>query len=188
MKTFRIFAPIATPLILMGLSGCMLGPSTKVNTVVPSVGVRSGENTSSASRVFLDSLRRARAADAPDSMTRITTQSAPALLEVSSGATSLAWTDVLRDAVLDSLIRTAVANNRNLRVAQARINEYRALRGVAGSRLFPQLTANTSIATNKVALAASSPIEFDAARVTADLAWELDFWGRTRRGGRGRRV
>lgn len=177
MNTFRK----AAPLVALGLSACMLGPSTKVNTDIPSVGVRGRDNASPASRVFLDSLRRVRAADVPDSISRITSQAPAQTLDIANGATALAWTDVLRDATLDSLIRSAVANNRNLRVAQARINEYRALQGVAGSRLLPQLTANTSIATNKVALAASAPIEFDAARVTADLAWELDFWGRTRR-------
>lgn len=171
----------ASPLVALLAGACMLGPSTKVNTDVPSVGVRGRENTSPASRTFLDSLRKARATDTPDSLSRITSQAAPQTLDIASSATSLAWTEVLRDPTLDSLIQSAVANNRNLRVAQARINEYRALRGSAASRLFPQVTANTSIATNKVALAASSPIEFDAARVTADLAWELDFWGRTRR-------
>ena len=170
------------PLSALWLSACMLGPSTRIDTVVPSVAVRGGESTSPTSRMFLDSLRRARLADVPDSMSRITSQAAPEMLDIAAGATSLAWSDVLRDPTLDSLIRTAVANNRNLRVAQARINEYRALRGIAGSRLFPQLTANTSIASNKIALAASPPIEFEAARATADLAWELDFWGRTRRG------
>lgn len=177
-RSLRRLAPLA----VLASSACMLGPSTRVDTTVPSVGVRGSESTSPTSRVFLDSLRKARAADAPDSTTRITTQAPPQTLDISAGATALAWSDLLRDATLDSLIRTAVANNRNLRVAQARINEYRALRGVAGSRLFPQLSANTSIAANKIALAASAPIEFEAARLTADLAWELDFWGRTRRG------
>ncbi|MEP6832639.1 MAG: efflux transporter outer membrane subunit [Gemmatimonas sp.] len=175
--------PIKTraPLVALILSACMVGPSTRVSTDVPSVAVRSGESPSAATRTFLDSLRRARANDPPDTSTRITTQLAPQTLEMTSGATTLAWVQVLRDATLQSLIREGVSNNRNIRVAQARINEYRALQGVAGSRLFPQVTANTSIATNKVALAASSPIESDAGRITADLAWELDFWGRTRR-------
>ena len=169
------------PLLALALAACMVGPSTRVNTAIPSVGVRGSDGTLPATRMFLDSLRSARANDAPDSLTRITTQLAPQTLELSRASSTLAWTEVLRDTTLQSLIREAVSNNRNLRVAQARINEYRAMRGVASSRLFPQLTANTSLASNKIALAASSPIQFDAARVTADLAWELDFWGRTRR-------
>jgi multidrug efflux system outer membrane protein len=173
---------IAAAFTLLSLSGCMVGPSTRVDTTVPSVPVRGAAATSSTSRAFLDSLRAARAADAPDSMQRITTKNAPATLELSAAATALTWTDLLRDATLDSLVREAVGNNRNLRVAQARINEFRALRGVAGSRLTPQITAGTSVGANKIALAAAPPIQFEAVRATADLAWELDFWGRTRRG------
>jgi multidrug efflux system outer membrane protein len=41
---------------------------------------------------------------------------------------------------------------------------------------------NGSESTNQVALGAFPPTSFRAARVTGDLAWELDFWGRVRRG------
>lgn len=169
--------------VALSVSGCMVGPSTRVNTEVPTIVSRTNQSTSPATRAFLDSLRQARTADAPDSVSRITSQRTAESLDISNGlANGVAWTEVLRDTTLQSLIRSAIANNRNLRVAQARINEFRALRGVAGSRLFPQLSAGTSIGGQKIALGASEPIEFQAARVTADLSWELDFWGRTRRG------
>ena len=48
--------------------------------------------------------------------------------------------------------------------------------------LFPSLSANGSVSTNQVAIGSFPPTQFDAWRVTADVAWELDFWGRTRRG------
>lgn len=183
-----------SPAIALGLSACMVGPSTHVETTVPSVGVRTSQNTSPETRAFLDSLRAARLRDVPDSAARATlaittantsasnANAVPATISLESAVSgSIAWTQILRDTTLQSLIREAVGNNRTLRVAQARINEYRALRGVAGSRLLPQVTAHTSIASNKITLAASPPIQYDAARITADLAWELDFWGRTRR-------
>jgi multidrug efflux system outer membrane protein len=38
------------------------------------------------------------------------------------------------------------------------------------------------VSTNQVAIGSFPPTQFDAWRVTADVAWELDFWGRIRRG------
>ncbi|MDQ6613064.1 MAG: efflux transporter outer membrane subunit, partial [Gemmatimonadota bacterium] len=144
---------------------------------------RTSGTTSAATRAFLDSLQVARANDVPDSAhTFKAARATVALLPGANATRDVAWTEVLRDTTLQSLVSTAVANNRNLRQAVARIDEYRALSGVASSRYFPQLTANAGRSTNRSAFGASNPIKFDALRATADLAWELDFWGRTRRG------
>lgn len=166
----------------LAASACMMGPSTRVNTTVPSAEIRAANNTSATARAFLDSLRMARAAEQPDSNSRITSRLPAERVDLVSSASGIAWVELLRDTTLQSLVRTALGNNRNLRVAQARIDEFRALQGVAGSRLLPQVNATSSFAVNKIALAALDPIQFQALRTTADLAWELDFWGRTRRG------
>ncbi|MBL0939292.1 MAG: efflux transporter outer membrane subunit [Gemmatimonadaceae bacterium] len=178
MNTRLVFVAVA----VLTSSACAVGPSTRVDTAVPAVPVRTATSASPNTRTFLDSLRAARQADRGDSISRITSQLQPESKVIPATATSMsAWSEVLRDTTLSALIREAVANNRNLRVAQQRINEFRALRGVAASRFFPQINGGTSLSTNKIALAAAPPIEFDAARLTSDLAWELDFWGRTRR-------
>jgi outer membrane protein, multidrug efflux system len=54
--------------------------------------------------------------------------------------------------------------------------------GIARAPLFPTLSANGSVSTNQVAIGSFPPTSYDAFRVTGDVAWELDFWGRTRRG------
>ncbi len=168
--------------LLLLLGACAVGPSTRVRHEVPSVAARPSSGPSADTRSFLDSLRSARAQDGKDSLARITSRLTAESFDLVAGGSSVpAWTEVLRDTTLESLIRVAVSNNRNLRVAQQRINEFRALRGVAASRFFPQINVGTTMGTNKIALAAAPPIEFDAARVTSDIAWELDFWGRTRR-------
>jgi multidrug efflux system outer membrane protein len=41
---------------------------------------------------------------------------------------------------------------------------------------------NATASTNQVALGSFPPTSYRATRVTGDLAWELDFWGRVRRG------
>jgi multidrug efflux system outer membrane protein len=46
---------------------------------------------------------------------------------------------------------------------------------------FPQVVANASSGRTKTVVNGSAPFEFDATRATADLSWELDFWGRIRR-------
>ena len=51
-----------------------------------------------------------------------------------------------------------------------------------GRRSFPSVTANGSESTNQVAFGSFPPTSYDALRFTGDLAWELDFWGRIRRG------
>jgi len=69
-----------------------------------------------------------------------------------------------------------------VRVAIARINEFRADVGIARGPLLPSVTVNASESSNQVAFGSSAPVSYRAARVTGDLAWELDFWGRVRRG------
>jgi multidrug efflux system outer membrane protein len=99
-----------------------------------------------------------------------------------TGTQALAWLDVLRDTTLVRLVRTALQDNQDIRAAIARVDEYRALAGSARSHLFPELDANASASTNQIVFAGSPPIAYKAIRATVDLQWELDFWGRIRKG------
>jgi multidrug efflux system outer membrane protein len=94
---------------------------------------------------------------------------------------SMAWMNIIHDSTLVRLVETALHQNRDLRVAVARINEYRADVRVARAPQLPSVTLNATESTNQVALGFFPPASYRAARATADLAWELDFWGRTRR-------
>ncbi len=174
------------------LAACAVGPSTKVGVPIVPVPVRSDSAVSPAARAFLDSLATARESgkepsgeviSRPESARRADTTAralpVPRQLDVDR-LRDLAWLDVLRDSQLVALVDSAVANNRDLQVAQARVREFRALNGVARSGLFPQLGANGSASTNKVAFG-PNVVKYDAVRITGDLSWELDFWGRLRR-------
>ncbi len=174
------------------LAACAVGPSTKVESAVVPVPSRADSEVSPAARHFLDSLATARESGAepsgevvtrPEAARRADTTTralpAPRQLDVDR-LRDLAWLDVLQDSQLVALVDSAVANNRDLRVAQARVREFRALNGVARSGLFPQLSANGAASTNKVAFG-PNVVKFDAVRITGDLSWELDFWGRLRR-------
>jgi multidrug efflux system outer membrane protein len=95
---------------------------------------------------------------------------------------SLEWLDIFQDSTLLGLVKTALSQNRDLLTAVSRIREFRADVGIARGPLFPDLSANGSVSTNQVAIGSFPPAQFDAWRLTADVAWELDFWGRIRRG------
>lgn len=169
------------------LAGCAVGPSTAVTPNVASVPQTSDRAIPTSARSFYDSLAAARAADPPDSAPRsqLIPSSKPVArattLELTAGQ-NLGWLDILRDSTLISLIQTAIDNNRDLRVAHARIREYRALHGASIGPLMPQVTANATASRNKIAIGAGAPIKYDALRATGDVSWELDFWGRLRRG------
>ncbi len=95
-------------------------------------------------------------------------------------ASAVAWTTLLQDDTLRSLVREALANNRDLQVARARIREFRAEAGVKRADLLPAVMINGSGSTNQTVFGSLGTFGFDAYRVTADLSWELDFWGRIR--------
>ncbi len=171
------------------LAACAVGPATRVSTSVPPVLARNNSAPPPSARALLDSLDRARAADpaggpAPSADAAGAPASrplpAPARLAVDS-ARDLAWLEVMRDPQLVALVGEAVANNPDLREAQGRVREYRAQLGVARSAFFPEVGVNGTASRNQAAFG-PQVFKFNAVRVTADLSWELDFWGRVRRG------
>jgi outer membrane protein, multidrug efflux system len=168
----------ASILLAVSLTGCAIGPSTRVKAAAPRPLAAGDSLITPTSRAFLDSLGRARDSVRADTAPATLWHPAPLVLDSSS---DLPWLEVLKDPALVALVRTAVANNRDLRAAVARVREYRASLGAARGDLFPQITGNGSYSTNQSIFGAFPPQKFDALRITADLSWELDFWGRLRR-------
>ena len=162
------------PAALLLAAGCAMGPSYRRPEIAPAGAAVGLAPAADSVRAFYDSM-----AAATDSG-RGTPLPPPARLEGDSA--DVAWLEVLQDPTLLALVRTAVAENRDVQTAAARIREFRAEVGIARSGLFPELTANASASTNQIALGALPPQSFEALRITGDLAWELDFWGRLRRG------
>jgi multidrug efflux system outer membrane protein len=165
-------------LLACAVSSCAIGPSYHPVEAVPKESRVGTAGSSAQTRAFFDSLEAARRAD---TLARGDTVPLPRAFAPES-LVDRAWLDVLQDTTLVRLVETAVRQNRDLRVAIGRIREFRAEVGVARGPLFPEITANASASTNQVAFGAFPPAQFDAIRITGDLAWELDFWGRIRRG------
>lgn len=168
----------AAALLLLAAAGCAVGPHYHPEAVVPASTRVGAAASSDSARAFFDSLATARDNDtlsAPDG-------ALAARLVLPDSLASLAWLDIFHDSTVVELVKTALSQNRDLQTAVARIREFRAEVGVARAPLFPGVTANGSASTNQVALGSFPPTSYDAFRVAGDVAWELDFWGRTRRG------
>ncbi|HSD73881.1 MAG TPA: efflux transporter outer membrane subunit [Steroidobacteraceae bacterium] len=102
------------------------------------------------------------------------------------------WT-VFNDEVLSGLIEDALSANHDLRIAAARFNEARALRREAAFDFGPVITANGSalrtrfsdVETSNIAGGEGAVDVYDAG---FDATWELDIFGRVRRGYEARRA
>jgi multidrug efflux system outer membrane protein len=163
---------------VLALAGCAVGPRYHPEpSVRPGAQVRVAP-TADSTRAFFDSLAAARQRD---SVSVAPAPVARRALAFDSSA-GVAWLDILRDTTLVRLVETALRQNRTLQAAVARVREYRAVAGTARAPLFPSLTANGSVSSQQIALGAFPPQSFHATRLTGDVAWELDFWGRIRRG------
>ena len=95
------------------------------------------------------------------------------------------WWHVFDDPVLDGLIETARRENLSLRIAGLRILESRAQLGIAGSTLYPQQQASGAVTYVNTRTAGGS-IDGDQSLTSyqagVGVGWELDFWGRFKRG------
>jgi NodT family efflux transporter outer membrane factor (OMF) lipoprotein len=101
-------------------------------------------------------------------------------------AASQAWWETFNDPTLTSLVQRAYEQNLSLRAAGLRVIEARARRGIAVGRFFPQSQeafggiANRQLSDN--AAGNGGDTAYSDAEIGLQAAWELDFWGKFRRG------
>lgn len=94
----------------------------------------------------------------------------------------LAWWDVFDDPLLAALVREALQNGFDARLAAARVEEARALYGGARGNLLPAAGYRVD-AERQRADQTTNPSGEAATKWTAELvfSWEIDLWGRLRR-------
>jgi len=98
------------------------------------------------------------------------------------------WWLVFNDPVLNSLVDQAYRQNLDVRTAGTRILAARAQRNIAAGNLFPQFqeafadVSRNAISGNTANLPPNISRFFDNNAAGFNLAWEIDFWGRFRRG------
>ncbi len=97
----------------------------------------------------------------------------------------LPWWEVFHDEKLQELIRTALTNNYDVRIAAARVEQARALAAQARSQLFPQVDYFAGGAKGRNASAAGVLVpntgEVGVMQFGGTASWELDLFGRIRR-------
>lgn len=103
----------------------------------------------------------------------------------SESIADLGWWEVFKDPDLQALIRTALENNIDIRIAVARIEQARQASAQARSQYFPAITANGSISRGRNQYSSTpTPQEGttgDDATAILNATWEIDIWGRIRR-------
>ncbi|MFA5149786.1 MAG: efflux transporter outer membrane subunit [Candidatus Omnitrophota bacterium] len=98
--------------------------------------------------------------------------------------TQLKWQEFFTDSRLQKIIKTALHNNRDLRIAALNVERARALYGIRRAELLPVVNAEAGYSKQRyssdfVAPGASKTIK----QYSVDLgiaAWEIDFFGRIR--------
>jgi multidrug efflux system outer membrane protein len=99
------------------------------------------------------------------------------------------WWELFHDSTLSDLETNALAGSQTLRAAVARVDQARATARAARSQFFPQLSLDPSYEHQQTSGHLPTPIPFripqaqyDSFSVPLDLSYEVDLWGRVRRG------
>lgn len=99
------------------------------------------------------------------------------------------WWKVFRDPTLNRLQERATANNQELKGAMARFDQARTTARMSRSELFPVLGAPISAERQRTSENMPSAFPLDGMRyegpaynALVDFSWEIDLWGKLRRG------
>lgn len=101
---------------------------------------------------------------------------------VQDSALNLEWWILFQDPQLESLIRTALAENRDVRLAAARIEEARAAVGYNRADMWPVIGYEANIQGGNLnpVLSTGSTTNHNTYYAAPFLSWEIDFWGKYR--------
>jgi outer membrane protein, multidrug efflux system len=94
------------------------------------------------------------------------------------------WWELFRDETLQALVRSALTNNYDVRIAAARVEQARAILAENRAGYFPQVTYQGAAGVGKNAQEGTA---FPGVRqnqwyeAIGNVSWEIDLWGRIRR-------
>ncbi|OUL79303.1 TolC family protein, partial [Paraburkholderia hospita] len=97
------------------------------------------------------------------------------------------WWKQFDDPVLDELITTALANNNDVKIAAARVDQFLGQFVTTRAALFPQVGAGFDAGRQRISTSSSplfanvqSPV-FNTYTASLSASWEIDLFGRNRR-------
>lgn len=98
-----------------------------------------------------------------------------------------AWWEQFQDPVLNDLIATALAENKDVKIAAARVDQFLGQFVTTRSGLFPQVSAEFAAQRERLSRGGTVPLPpgvapvFNQFQPTLSAAWEIDVFGRVRR-------
>ena len=108
--------------------------------------------------------------------------------QVAASLADTPWWQVFDDEALQALLRDSLAHNLDLRLAVARVQEARALSGVAKSFLYPEINGTAGYTGNQASRNSQPPgatkdgdRTYNNTQLGVAMSWELDLFGRLRR-------
>lgn len=91
------------------------------------------------------------------------------------------WWTVLEDPQLATLEKRAIEGNLDVQVAQARIREARAMRGISHAQFFPALDSDLAATKSRSSESSGTGTEWEIYSAGFDASWELDIFGGVKR-------
>lgn len=108
--------------------------------------------------------------------------------DVAAAPVSKTWWELYQDPILNELIAKAHQNNTDIKLAVARVEESDAFLREVGAALFPQIDLDSTATRSKITQLGATPL-FNGIQpirenynIRLGTSFELDFWGRLRRG------
>lgn len=121
------------------------------------------------------------AATLPENFQQASEQAAPA----AASAVSKEWWQLFQDKTLNELVSKALTQNFDLQSAVARVEEAEGLAREAGATFFPQIdlgAGGSRTVASAMTATPSSPRMRDSSKAALSTSFEIDIWGRLRRG------
>ncbi len=102
------------------------------------------------------------------------------------GVANTAWWEQFDDPVLNELIQTALKENKDIKIAAARVEEFMGRHVTTRAALFPQVGAGASAGRSRSTEKGPAPLTgvenpADTYQVFLNANWEIDLWGKLRR-------
>jgi outer membrane protein, multidrug efflux system len=161
------FLTLCTTGVVLSMAACTVGPNYKrpaVDAPASFRGVSPAEEPA------------APASSSP----AVSGSSTPGSIPASLGDEK--WWEVFEDKELQQLIRTALKNNYDVRIAATRVLEAQAQLGITRADQFPSLSVGGNITSLQNPQEGPIPsYQLTQGQVLASAAWNVDFWGRYRR-------
>ena len=107
--------------------------------------------------------------------------------EAAAGLADLAWWEGFGDPALNSLIREALKENKDLKIAAARVDQFLGSLDTTRSQFFPQISGTASFSRQKDTETGPTPFPsgvssiYNNNQAYLSVSWEIDIWGRIRR-------